>query len=180
MRRDIPKDTVIPKVTIDACIPQELWKTQDRANIVMSLLDLACDGGVDLAITTRVDQDIPNMPLSARIRELPEVGVQRIGAPFRLDFSKLDGDDVLASTSFGEVSESIDAELQREGLSERKRPDWRDWDHLHGHYSAGRDVFLTWDGGILGIASQLKARLGITVMMPEEFLRTLVDSRREG
>ncbi|MCY4108572.1 MAG: hypothetical protein OXG11_06045, partial [Chloroflexi bacterium] len=149
-----------PKVTIDACIPQELWKTQDRASVVTSLLDLARDASVDLAITTRVDQDIPNMPLSARIRELPEIGVQRIGAPFRLNLSKLGGDDVLASTGFGEVRDSIEAELERRGLSKQNRPDWRDWDHLEGHYLANRDVFLTWDGDILGIASQLKARLG--------------------
>ena len=174
-------DTVIPRVTIDTNIPYRLWDGQNKADVdvVKSLLALRLSGRVDLAISTRIEADIPNPPLSERLKELPEVGVERIGAPFRLDCSKLDGDDVLASTSFGEVSESIDAELQREGLSEQKRPDWRDWDHLHGHYSAGRDVFLTWDGGILGIAAQLKARLGITVMMPEEFLRKLAESRHE-
>ena len=85
-------------MTIDTNIPHELWDGQVGADLVESLLALEESGCVDLAITTRVDQDIPNMPLSARIRELPEIGVQRIGAPFRLNLSKLDGDDVLAST----------------------------------------------------------------------------------
>ncbi|MCY3801301.1 MAG: hypothetical protein OXG46_06960 [Chloroflexi bacterium] len=147
--------------------------------VVKSLIALQDSGGVDLAITTRVDQDIPNMPLSARIRELPEVGIQRIGAPFRLGISKLGGPDVLASRHFGEIGDSVNAELDRNGVSECNRPDSRDWDHLQGHDSAGRDYFLTWDRGILGIATQLKAGLGIIVMEPEEFLRRLADSPRE-
>ena len=178
MGRDRPKDMLVPKVTIDTNIPYELWEGQGKVDVAESLLRLADAGGVDLAITTRVDQDIQNMPLSARIRELPEVGVERIGAPFRLDCSKLDGDDVLGTRPFADVSDSINDELDRKGIK-RKRPGWKDWDHLHGHYLAKRDVFLTWDGGILGIAFQLKARLGVTVMKPEEFLRKLAESRHE-
>ena len=174
----MPKDTVIPKVTLDTNVPYRYWEGQENAHIAESLLDLKRNGLVDLAITTRIEADIPNPPLSDRIRELPEVGVQRIGAPFRLDCSKLDGDDVLGTRPFADVGDSINDELDREGIK-RKRPGWQDWDHLHGHYLAKRDIFLTWDGGILGIAAQLKARLGITVMMPEEFLRKLAESRRE-
>ena len=51
-----------------------------------------------------------------------------------------------------------------------KAPDWRDWDHLHAHYLRRRDVFLTWDGGILDCADELKGKLDIVVMRPEEYL----------
>ena len=52
----------------------------------------------------------------------------------------------------------------------RKRPDWRDWDHLYGHYIAGRTAFLTWDQLILDAAPELRSGLGVVVMKPEEFL----------
>ena len=45
-----------------------------------------------------------------------------------------------------------------------------DWDHIHGHYLKGRDVFLTWDRPLLDAAPELKAQLGIVVMKPEDFL----------
>lgn len=34
----------------------------------------------------------------------------------------------------------------------------------------GRDVFLTWDGGILELADALRSRFRIVVMKPEAFL----------
>ena len=52
----------------------------------------------------------------------------------------------------------------------RKPPDWRDWDHLHGHYLAERDAFLTWDVAILKSGHQLQDMLGLTVMKPEDCL----------
>jgi hypothetical protein len=52
----------------------------------------------------------------------------------------------------------------------KKPPDWRDWDHLHAHYLLRRDVFLTWDEGILSLSQELTVQFGVVVMKPEEYL----------
>ena len=167
-----------PTATIDTNIPQELWRSQERAKIVESLIDLAFRGCVDLAVTTRIALDIPNPPLSDRIRELPQLGIKSIGAPGRWGVSTWGGGDVWGSDLFKETHALIEDQLEGERVAKRKRPDWRDWDHLHGHYLAGRDVFLTWDTGIIGIASVLRAKLGITVMKPEQYLVTLTEPKQ--
>ena len=58
----------------------------------------------------------------------------------------------------------------------KKRPDWRDWDNLYGHYIAGRTAFLTWDRPILDVAPELRSGLGVVVMKPGEFLSQLAIS----
>ena len=55
---------------------------------------------------------------------------------------------------------------------EPEPPDWRDLDHLDAHYRAGRDKFVTFDGGILKLADKL-SQLGIVVISPEELLSEL-------
>ena len=55
-------------------------------------------------------------------------------------------------------------------MNAKKRPDWRDWDHLHTHYRYKRDCFLTWDKGILHFADELKKKLNVIVMKPEFFI----------
>ena len=163
---------VIPTVTLDTNVLVEFWRNQNRATVTESLLNLAESSQVDLAITSRINADIPLPPLANRINQLPELKVQQIGAVFRLDHSALDGGDMLGSDEFLNVIELVEDQLDQQHKN-RKRPDWRDWDHLHGHYLTGREVFLTWDGPILEVAAELKARLGVTVMKPEEFLDQL-------
>ena len=46
----MPKDTVIPKVTLDTNVPYRYWEGQENAHIAESLLDLKRNGLVDLAI----------------------------------------------------------------------------------------------------------------------------------
>ena len=152
-----------PTATLDTNVLIEFWRDQHKAETTAALLNLAEDTQVFLAVTSRINADIPDMPLAGRINELPELNVGRIGSVFRLGVSRL-GVDMLASDRFVDVMESIKDNLRR------KPPDWRDWDHLHGHFLARRDVFLTWDGPILDAASELKSMLGIVVMKPEEFL----------
>ena len=95
---------------------------------------------------------------------------------FRLNHSLLDGEGRLGNTKFRNATDRIREECRRRSI---KPPDCRDWDHLHGHYLAERDVFLTWDRGILRVADQLQVELGLVVMKPEDFLRKGMD-RREG
>ena len=160
---------VIPTATIDTNLLQEYWREQQNVAVTEKLLDLAKHGQVDLAITSRISADIPDLPLASRINDLPQLNVQQIGSVFRLGHSSLGGGDVLGSDSFMNIVDSLESRFDREGRVKR-RPDWKDWDHLHGHYLSGRDVFLTWDRPILEVASELQQQLGIVVTTPQEFL----------
>ena len=157
--------------TLDTNLLLEYWKDQPKAAVVEKLLDLAQNGQLDLAVTTRIGADIPQPPLSDRINELPELDIRTIGSVFRLDVSALDGGDMLVGGRF--MEEFIDvANRLTEEFRQRstKPPDFRDWDHLNGHYLAGRDVFLTWDRRVLDVAADLQDELGIVVMKPEDYL----------
>ncbi len=158
-------------VTLDTTVLVAQWKNEENAAATEALLNLAEHGQIDLAITTRISADIPRPPLADRIDELPALKVSKIGAPFRWDHSKWGGGDVWASEEFGKIMSAIDECLDSQGIT-NNRPDWRDWDHLQGHYLAERDVFVTWDGGILKLATVLREKLGIVAMKPEEFLVT--------
>ena len=157
-------------VTLDTNVVQEYWKQRERVAIVEALLDLAEDELINLAVTRRIYEDVPHPPLADRIDKLHEIGVNLTGSVFRLDVSALDSGDMLGSDIFMDVFESVTHDLAHQG---RSVPDWRDWDHVHGHYLSGRDVFLTWDKGILRAAPELKAQLEIVVMKPEEFIAKL-------
>lgn len=164
----------IPTVTLDTNIFMEFWNDGDKAVVVEALLNLAASAQVDLAITNRVGEDVPLPPLAERINDLPKLNVEQIGSVFRLGHSALDGGDMFGSDSFLDVIDVLEDKMDLEGRV-KKRPDWRDWDHLHGHYLTGRDTFLTWDRPILDVASELLSRLGIVVMKPEKFLSQLAD-----
>ena len=140
-----------------------------KAATTKALLVLAQSGVIDLAVTSRIVDDIPTPPLADRINELSQIRVDRIESAFRLDRSALGGGDMLGSSEFIKVVEQIERTFDRQGRV-RKRPDWRDWDHIHGHYLCGRDFFLTWDRPILYAAVELQAQLGIVVKKPEDFL----------
>ena len=163
---------MMPTATLDTNVLEEYWREQNNAVVTESLLNLAKRGQIDLAITSRIHADIPDLPLANRINDLPELNVQQIGSVFRLDCSTLDGGDLLGSDDFLNAIVSLEDEFDRQGRR-KKRPDWRDWDHLHGHYLSGREAFLTWDRPILNIAPELQTRLRLDVIKPQDFLRSL-------
>ena len=160
------KVTVIPSVTLDTSVIVEYLEKRRKAMIVESLLELAQNEQLDLRVTGRIREDIPRQPLSDRINELPELGIREIGSIIRTGHWR-PGRDMAGSTKFQEVVDSIP---ETSSQPKRKRPDWRDWDHVQTHYLKGRDVFLTWDKGILNAAPHLKEKLGIVIMTPENYL----------
>lgn len=162
-------DSNIPTATLDTNVLVEFWNDREKAATTKTLLDLAQAGMLDLAVTSRIGNDIPLPPLANRINELPEIGVKGIGSVFRLDMSALGGGEMLGSEEFLDVVSHIEEIFDKQGRAS-KRPDWRDWDHVHGHYLKGRDVFLTWDRPLLDATPELKAKLGIVVLRPEDFL----------
>lgn len=160
------------QVTLDTNIFQELWKNQAKATIVNDLLALSNDGYLDLAVTTRIEHDTPRPPLSERIKELPALGVQSIGTVFRLNFSALGRGDMLSDGSHRKIQEAIESTLRaRHG----RVPEPADFDHIFGHHIAERDVFLTWDEAILKAADLFRAKLGVRIAKPEDFITELVE-----
>ena len=164
----------MPSATLDTNLLVEYWKNQAKAAVVEGLLELARNGQLDLAVTARIREDIPQPPLSDRINKLPEISVQEIGTVMRLGVGVL-GRDSLGDGGFIDVADQLTDEFSRRSTNP---PDWRDWDHVphamereERHYLAGRDVFLTWDKRILDVAYELQNKLGVTVMKPEDYLR---------
>ena len=157
-------------VTLDTNIVQEYWRQRDKVAVVETLLDLAKRKLTDLAVTRRIYEDVPHSPLADRIDALQEIGISVTGSVFRLDVSALGSGDMLGSDIAMDVFESVTESLASQG---QPAPDWRDWDHVHGHYLSGRDILLTWDKDILRAAPQLKAQLQINIMKPEEFIAKL-------
>ena len=153
-------------LTLDTNLLLEYWKNQKKRSVVERLLELAGRGEVDLSVTARIHEDVPRPPLAERLNQLRELSIEETGSVTRLDFWDL-GRDILGDDRFVAHSAELDAELRRTG---KTPPDWRDWDHVHAHYLMRRDVFLTWDERIVELAGELKARLGLRVITPEEYL----------
>jgi len=156
----------IPKLTLDTNLLLEYWKQQNKSCAVEKLLLLAEQGKVDLAVTARIHEDIPDLPLAEKINELPELNINETGSVTRLGYWKL-GRDMLGDKNFSGFFQLAAILANQRG---KKPPDWRDWDHLHAHYLLKRDVFLTWDEGILCLSKELEDRFGIVVMKPERIL----------
>jgi hypothetical protein len=159
---------VVIRLTLDTNLLQEYWREQERQDVVANLLDLAASGEAELVVTARISADIPDGPLADRLRELPEMGIAQIGGVFRLDYSALDGTDMLGSATFETLRRQAEAELQRRGRTQM--PDWPDWDHLQSHFIMRRDVFMTWDKRLLEAAELLSVDLPIIARTPEGFL----------
>ena len=163
-------DDQIIHVTIDTNILQELWRNQDKSEIVKDLLTLSDKGRLDLAVTTRIEYDIPLPPLSERFDELPVLGVQKIGTVGRWGVSTWGGGDFWSDGRAVEVESAIASSLHERGL---RAPETADFDHIFGHHIAERDVFLTWDKAILRAADLFREHLGVRIVAPEDFLAEL-------
>jgi len=163
----------IPRLTLDTNLLFEYWKQGTKSEIIEKLLLLARQGRIDLAVTARIHEDIPNPPLAEKFDGLPELGITQTGSVARLDYCVLDR-DMLGDDAF-ETFFSTAREIANQ--SKKKPPDWRDWDHLHAHYLLRRDIFLTWDEGITCLAETLNARFGIEVMKPEEYVQSHFQER---
>lgn len=164
--------TAIPKLTLDTSVVFRLLehRPQDpRLAFVEQLMALATGGEVDLAVTARIREDIPNEPLASRLNELSILGVSETLVVGRWGVSRW-GEFIWGSSDFGGYYDTA-CELARQ--RGKNPPDWRDWDHLHSHLLQGRDYFLTWDQGILCLAQQLLEKFGVVVLTPEAALLKL-------
>lgn len=173
-------------ITLDTNVLMEYWKKEHKAFIVDSLLNFADSGRLDLAISNRVEEDIFDPPLNERIRDLPVLNIKRIGSAFRFGYSRFGSGDMFSSDIRKEMESVEDisypmfpppapsrhANWQSQSRK-KKRPDWRDVDHLYAHYCDDRDRFVTWDKGILNVAKELSSMWGIITATPEALLLEL-------
>ena len=173
---EVQKELVIKltSVTLDTNVLMEWWKEQPKVEVVENFLNMGKHFEIDLAVTSRIRDDVLRPPLSDKINELPSLDVQEIGSVIRVGHWKV-GEDVVGDTEFRDFVDSDEVQQKTQYLMKMKRincePDWRDWDHVHTHYRYKRDFFLTWDKGILAFAEEFKSRLGIQVMKPEDYLK---------
>jgi hypothetical protein len=162
----------VPRLTLDTNLLQDYWRQRPRRASIEALLDLAQKGEVELAVTARIREHVPEEPLASEIDKLEELNVEETGSVTRADFWVI-GRDMLGSDAFAEFEKELHERATTTGA---KVPDWRDLDHVHAHFLLKRDVFLTWDRAILRLADELERRFGIVVLAPDAFLRSRVGS----
>ena len=159
----------LPTVTLDTNVVREWWENRAKIEHVNELLNLGRSRKIDLAVTSRISDDIPEPPLADKINELPNLNIHDIGSVIRFGPWKA-GIDVAGNDEFKRFLDSPAIVKKLNQMNTKKQPDWRDWDHLHTHYRYKRDCFLTWDKGILHFADELKKKLGVIVMKPDTFI----------
>jgi hypothetical protein len=166
------------RLTLDTNVIREWWDDRARRDRVEELLELQSLGEVDLVVSHHIRDDICGGRLIEMLRGLPALRVRETGGAFRLGHSTLSGSDGLGAEDFDLFAKSVaylellSDLLQCGTIGRRHIPDRRDWLHLHAHHLGGRDAFLTWDRGILALAPALTERFRLSVMTPEEFLRS--------
>ena len=158
----------IPSVTLDS----DVFLKMNRGESV-DMLEFRKKYLVDLAVPQRIRDDLKLRPHEEEfishyyIRKIPSI--MRFCFDSRAQRFLINPKfNKLGSTEFLEFAESI-VNNYFKPTGERP-PGYLDWDHLHAHYLSGRDIFLTDDGKILSISSQLE-EFGIIVMNLKKFLK---------
>lgn len=155
-------------VTLDTNVVKTWWENRSKVEYVKTLIELGEKFEIDLAVTGRIHDDVPDQPLAAKINDLPNLLIDEIGAIIRINNWKV-GIDTGGITEFVNFIEAIATSNKFDHMSKKRQPDWRDWDHIHTHYRYGRNYFLTWDRGILHFKKEFED-FGIKVMKPEDYL----------
>lgn len=186
----------MPVFTLDTSCIIHAVQQQEHAAAVERLTDAARAGRVTLWLTAAFDADMTRAwseHLRANLTWLAGQPILRAApGPFRLDYSCLDGADVLVSDEQALVIDAVeDIVLPSEYRVGRLRTDdqrlmarWsrkiNDVQHLAAHQMAAHDAFVTSDhDDILGKREQLWERVRIRVYTPDEAVQA-VDSESPG
>lgn len=166
-------------LTLDTSVVIHGAQGQDHAALVDRLVEHARQGRVGLSLTTAYlrDQETAR-PANTEtnhkwLESAPVLGM--VPGPFRLDYSRLDGPDVLVSDDLAEL-DSVVREIvlpRRLGtggmsgdasLSDRDVRRFIDVQHLLAHRMAGHDAFVTTDfDDLVGRRDRLLTEAGITI-----------------
>ena len=172
------------KVTLDTNCLINLFdhnsKTSTSVESLESLVRAAFSGAADLAITTRVREDLENDQNEGRknalMRNVKLFPI--VCCLFRFDTSRWDNGDYWAAPEDVALSDGLQRLLfptLNTGQSDYRNK-IHDVDHLIGHAKAKRDVFVTDDKSILKKHAELKSDFGITVMMPDQAVAYIHDA----
>ena len=158
-----------PKITLDANILHDLnLSSRPNHECAKELWRLFQDGFMDIAVTSRIEIDIPDEPLKSKISNVP-----RIPTVGRDGYSKYDIDYYVS-----DEESALDKRLQSivfpgaDPQSPSHKNRLADIDHLLGHRHQGNDVFVTAERSILSRRKELSAE-GIDVMTCTEVLEYL-------
>ena len=163
------------KVTLDVNVLHGQFNTgRPYHKDVRKLLSWHKRGLIKAHLTERIKKDIPRDPLR---RQVISLDLEVVGAGFRLEFSRLDGEYRLHREDSARFIDEV-----MKILFPDKQPSARDYkkcladaDHLFGHKEAGHDVFITEDSKIYDKAVQL-AKEGIVVCRVSEFIHVFESS----
>ena len=158
------------KLTVDTNILRDAIDPGRAGHgVAVKLLGLHQAARCDVALTTRIDVDVPHDPLRSEIEALP-ILQDLVGTVFRLDYSRVGFGDFLASDEQAREADEL-MDLLFPGAdpnSPRHRNRIADVDHLIGHKAVKRDVFVTSERAILRRKDELRDRFGITVMAAQD------------
>ena len=175
--------TAAPKLTLDTNCIINLFDagsaTRTSVEQLQALMQAALSGKAEISITTRVEVDVSNDADAIRRQAILEARAlfPIIGTVGRWGSSKWDSQDVFATKE----KQALAAELQRiifpalSDTDKRHRNKINDIDHLVGHLTNKRDIFITDDREIIKKHATLKESLGLVVMLPSEALRFIED-----
>jgi hypothetical protein len=105
-------------------------------------------------------------PIWNKIQDFPIVEV--VGTAFRLDVSRLDSGDYLLP------DEDVDLLHRLQGVIVDAQVE--DLDHLFGHMTANRDIFVTNDHHFLDHQERLKQEFGAVVLNPSDAVQYISKS----
>lgn len=175
----------MPVFTLDTSCVIHVVQQQEHAGAVERLVDAAQAGRVILWLTAAFSADMTRASsehLQANLTWLAGQPImQTAPGPFRLDYSYLDGPDVLVTDDQSLVIDAIEdivlpAEYQvgllrtdDQGFMAKWSRKINDVQHLAAHYMAGHDAFVTSDhDDIVNKREQLWDRARIRVYTPDE------------
>src|SRR6266540_1892753 len=110
--KSLPGEVAVQKATLDTNVLQEHWLDQAKKLVVDELLRLAAQGNLDLAVTARIQEDVPSEPLASRIGELAELGIQETGSVARLGYWVL-GRDHLGSDEVEKLRLQLESDRKK-------------------------------------------------------------------
>ena len=149
------------QLTLDSSCVIHGAQNQSEADFVDRLVDLARDGVVGLWLAEAFEADLARASVEHHRVNLGWLQtrpvVRNLPGPFRLDYSLLDGRDVLGNESTMEVAEIVgdivlpptlrtgQLDASDERLTDRWRRRTNDVQHLLAHHMSGHDAFVTTD-----------------------------------
>jgi hypothetical protein len=180
----------MPVFTLDTSCVIHAVQHQAEAGPVERLVDAAREDRVILWLTAAFAADqtrASSEHLRANLDWLADRPVnQASSGPFRLDYSQLDGPDVLIDGETAEIISIIEEVLlppayrvghldaSDQSLMERWRRKINDVQHLAAHHMAGHDAFVTSDfDDMVKKRQDLWTRANIGVLTPTEAVKSL-------